>query len=169
MNKGLLYCFWIQPFICNRKNVEFLLSMWLSLASTESSCTSSKDKCHNVWLTIYCQWRSGFFLSWTGACNIYYLCPLQPLRNDGPCFYVKGHGSSIRRHSPLCLCTACWDLLGDSVTRAEVKGFLQPASWLPACPSSSALNGHWSPSTDTVSQGGVSRYTLLPPTIILPL
>ena len=76
----------------------------------------------------------GFFLSRTGARNIHYLCPLQPLRNDGPCFSVKGHGSSIRRHIPLCLCKACWDLLGDSVTRAEVEGFLQPGAWPPACP-----------------------------------
>lgn len=143
----------------------FFCQMLPSLALTESYCTSPNDQCHNVWRKINCQWQYGFFLSWTGARNIYYICPLQPLRNDGPCFCVKGHGSSI----PLCLCRACWDLLGDSVTRAEVEGFLRPAAWLPACLSSSKLNGHWSPSSDTMSQGRVSRYTSLPPTIILPL
>lgn len=173
LSKDAFYCLWFQVSICKLNNKLFpLLDVTMScvtMALIESYSTSSSDKCHYVWMTVNCQWHSWFFLSWNRGRNIYYLCPIQPLRNNGPCFCMKGHGSSIRRHIPLCLCGACWDLLGDSVTRAEVEGFLQPAAWLPACPFASRLNGHWSPSSDTMSQGRVSRYTSLPPTIILPL
>lgn len=124
----------VHGLIHGKKKAPFLLSSVRQSYLSESYCTSPNDKCQDIWLTVNCRWQSGFFLSWTGACNIYYLCPLQPLRNKGPCFCVRGHGSSIRQHITLCLCKACWELLGDSVIWAEVEGFLQPAAWLPACP-----------------------------------
>lgn len=144
------------------------LEWWVSLRLTDNPAN--------------CRWQSGFFLSRTGGHNIYYLCPLQPLRNDGLCSCASGHGSGIRRRIPLCLCGG---LLGPlKWQRHSSRGWglppalclaARPPARLPAClPACLAcfFPAQWPlipPRSDTVSQGRVSRYTLLPPTIILPL
>ncbi len=147
----------------------FFFQMSLSLALIESYFTSLHDECHNVWLTSNCQWQSGFFLSWTRA--RIYLLPLS--------------SSTFQEWWPMFLCERTWLQHQAAHPSLSLQGLLGPLRWqrhsswgwglLPAgCLAACLplfLRAQWTliPSSDTVSQGRVSRYTSLPPTIILPL
>lgn len=159
---NLLNCpitFYLRHIVSDRKT--------RMVVTLEDKCASLWDKRHTVCLTIICQ------------CWVRFSCHEPGLRISITCvrFNLWGDAAHV-------LGERTWLQSGSAQPSLSGPGLLGPLRWqrhsswgpgflqrlLAAC-LPLALRTRWTliPSSDTVSQGGVSRYTSLPPTIIVPL